>query len=95
MPNFAGMPTVQIIIRGKVQGVFYRASAQEEALRLGITGWVRNSADGNVVICASGRREILNTFIEWARTGPRKAKVSTVEVKELPEEHFHTFVISR
>lgn len=89
------MPTVQLTISGKVQGVFYRASAQEEALRLGITGWVRNNPDGNVLICASGSREMINKFISWAKTGPRKAKVKDVEIKDLPDEHFHTFVITR
>ena len=49
------MPTIHILVKGKVQGVFYRATAKEMADRYGITGWVRNTEEGNVELMASGK----------------------------------------
>jgi acylphosphatase len=74
-----------ILIYGKVQGVFYRASAQEEAQRLKLSGWVRNLPDGNVEAMAQGTEEQLHQFTEWCRKGPNGAEVTQVVVKEIQE----------
>ena len=73
------MARVRILISGRVQGVFYRASAAEEAGRLGLVGWVRNLAGGRVEAVAEGERETLRLFIDWCRKGPPMARVSGVE----------------
>lgn len=70
---------VRIVIIGRVQGVFFRASTRDEALRLGIGGWVRNQNDGSVEIVAEGDREQLEEFIDWCRTGPPDARVDELD----------------
>ena len=66
-------------ISGRVQGVFYRGSAQKQALKLGLTGWARNLADGRVEILAQGSPENLQTFFDWCHKGPPAARVTGVE----------------
>lgn len=67
-------------IRGRVQGVSYRASAQREAQRLGLSGWVRNRHDGSVEALVCGPADTVERFIAWAHVGPPAASVSAVEV---------------
>lgn len=68
-------------IFGRVQGVFFRASACDEAQRLGLTGWVKNCADGCVECVAEGPIEKLKQFREWLNHGPPAAEVERVEEK--------------
>jgi len=68
------------VVTGRVQGVFYRASTQEEATRLGLHGWVRNRDDGSVELLACGEEAILNQLEHWLWQGPKFAEVSGVEV---------------
>ena len=70
-----------LIISGKVQGVFYRASCQEAAQGLGLTGWVKNLPAGEVEVLAQGEKEKIEKLIEWCKKGPAGARVSSVEVK--------------
>ncbi|MFP4153770.1 MAG: acylphosphatase [Alkalispirochaeta sp.] len=70
----------QAIIRGRVQGVGFRYSTRSQAQRLGITGWVKNRADGAVEVYAEGSREDLARFEEWLRAGPPYAHVTDVEI---------------
>ena len=70
---------MQYIVAGRVQGVFYRASACEVAKCLGLTGWVRNLADGKVEAVACGDTEGLTQFAAWLRRGPAEAKVTEVK----------------
>jgi acylphosphatase len=69
-------------IHGRVQGVFFRATTQEEALRLGLTGWVRNCPDGSVETVAEGELEKIEEFIRWCRHGPPSARVERVDVEK-------------
>lgn len=69
-----------LLIRGKVQGVYYRASMVEEALRLGVSGWVRNQRDGSVEAMACGTSAQLEQLTAWARRGPAAAVVTDVIV---------------
>ncbi len=66
-------------IHGRVQGVYFRASAQSKAKGLGLAGWVKNSHDGTVESHAEGLKEKLEQFIDWCRQGPPAASVSSVE----------------
>jgi acylphosphatase len=68
-----------IRISGKVQGVFFRASARAEANRLGLHGFVRNEEDGSVHAEAEGDRQSLDEFLAWCRQGPPHARVEAVE----------------
>jgi acylphosphatase len=68
-----------------VQGVYYRASTCERADELGLTGWVRNCADGSVELEAEGARERVEALITWCRRGPAGARVTGVDVAWLSE----------
>jgi acylphosphatase len=73
---------VRAVIMGRVQGVGYRASAQEEAGRLGLTGWVRNRKDGSVELEAEGPADAVETLLAWCAKGPWGARVDGVESEE-------------
>ena len=66
-------------VSGRVQGVFYRAATEEQALRLGVTGWVRNCANGDVELVACGSAQQLDALERWLWQGPPAARVTTVE----------------
>lgn len=67
------------IIRGHVQGVFYRGWAVETARALGLTGWVRNRSDGSVEAIVQGNQDAVGHFAQLARRGSPDARVETVE----------------
>ncbi len=71
---------VELKIQGLVQGVFYRQSTQETAVRLGLTGWARNCADGSVEVVFEGDKSAIDQAVEWCRQGPPAAKVTDVTV---------------
>ena len=73
-----------LVIEGRVQGVFYRASAKDRADSLGLTGYVKNLPDGSVEAVAEGSADNINEFIAWCRTGPPNADVSDVRVTFSP-----------
>ncbi len=66
-------------IFGDVQGVNFRYFSQETARKLGLVGWVRNAKDGTVECAVEGEKENLEKFLEWAKRGPKWAKVEKVE----------------
>ncbi|MGD0530158.1 MAG: acylphosphatase [Polyangiaceae bacterium] len=72
---------VNLIVRGRVTGVFFRAAAQREAKRLGITGWVKNRQDGAVEMLAEGEEEAIKEMVSWANHGPSAARVDGVDVR--------------
>lgn len=72
---------LHLIIRGRVTGVFFRATAQREAKRLGLTGWVRNRSDGAVELVTEGEEERLKEVLAWAQHGPSIARVDSVETR--------------
>ena len=71
---------VNIIVNGRVQGVFFRASTKENADALGVKGFVRNERDGSVYVEAEGEEENLNLFIAWCKTGPARSSVEKIDV---------------
>jgi acylphosphatase len=89
------LKTLSITVSGKVQGVYYRQSAKEKAIELGITGHVKNLRNGNVFITATGTAEQLSFFIEWCKKGPPRAEVAGVEIIEIPLADFNHFRIVR
>lgn len=89
------MPTVHLIINGRVQGVFYRATARQVAKEMGITGWVKNTDEGEVEIVATGTLEQLRKLIDWCKVGPSQAKVKEVVIEYLEEESFKNFEIRK
>ncbi len=73
------MVAKRYLVSGRVQGVFFRASAKAEAERLGLHGYARNLADGRVEVLAAGEPEQLTAFAEWLRQGPPQAQVAAVD----------------
>jgi len=86
---------IHLTITGKVQGVYYRASAKEAAERFGITGWVKNTRGGDVEILASGTNEAIDQFIHWCKQGPPNAIVKEVLVAKAADETFDRFEVVR
>jgi len=74
------MVRVRLMISGRVQGVFYRASCREEAEARGLAGWVRNLPDGCVETLVQGPREQVESMIRWCYVGPPHAQVSKIDV---------------
>ena len=72
---------IQLLIRGRVQGVYFRAAALREARRLGITGWVRNRPDGCVELLAEGEEDAIKELSSWANHGPSAARVDGVDIR--------------
>jgi len=73
---------IRCFVSGRVQGVFYRACAADEAARLELDGSVRNLADGRVEVVAAGRDEALAELVAWLWKGPPRARVDAVEIEE-------------
>lgn len=71
---------VHLLISGEVQGVGYRASARDEARRLGLAGWVRNLDSGEVEAEVEGPDELVDRFIQWCWKGPPASLVSDIQV---------------
>jgi acylphosphatase len=67
-------------IRGLVQGVYFRESLKQEALRLNVSGWVRNRKDGSVEAFVQGEKSDLELVIQWCRRGPERAKVESIDI---------------
>ncbi len=72
---------IHIVVYGRVQGVFFRASTQREARRLGLTGWVKNRPDGSVEIVAEGDEDQVKDLLAWAQHGPTTARVDRLHPK--------------
>jgi acylphosphatase len=85
------MPAARFIVSGRVQGVFYRASARGQALALGVAGYAKNLPDGSVEVLAGGTAEALDALERWLRRGPPAARVETVSREDLPEQDLHGF----
>jgi acylphosphatase len=87
---------MRVVVRGRVQGVGFRYSTVEQARQLGVTGWVRNRADGTVELVAQGTTAALDALAAWCEQGPRTARVSAVERTDEPAEGvFTTFETRR
>ncbi|MGD8859186.1 MAG: acylphosphatase [Myxococcales bacterium] len=72
---------IHLVVRGRVQGVYFRASTQREARQLGLTGWVKNRPDGAVEIVAEGEEDQVKDLLSWAQAGPTTARVEKVDTR--------------
>lgn len=74
------MRRVRVVVRGLVQGVYFRAETERLARSRGVAGWVRNVPDGSVEAVFEGEDGAVERMVEWCRRGPRGARVDAVEV---------------
>jgi acylphosphatase len=72
---------IHVWIRGRVQGVFFRAEARARAESLGLAGWIRNAIDGSVEAVFEGDDARVRSMVEWCRRGPSGARVDEVEAE--------------
>jgi acylphosphatase len=79
------MKAVKISVKGKVQGVFFRASTKKKAQALSIKGWCRNEADGSVLIYAEGNEDEIDDFIHWCKSGPELSIVEDSTIEWIPK----------
>ena len=82
---------LDIKVRGKVQGVFYRATTKAVADQLGVKGFVSNEADGSVYIEAEGDAPMIEEFLAWCHEGPDRARVEQVESSEGEMKNYRNF----
>jgi len=75
----SGSTAVHAWVKGRVQGVFYRASTQRTATELGVSGWVRNLSDGRVEVWAEGTPQAVRRLLRWLQIGPPGAAVDAVQ----------------
>jgi len=85
----------QITVKGKVQGVFYRASAKQKAEELNIKGSAQNQPDGSVLIEAEGDEAQLKKLVEWCSQGPPRSFVIEVNVTEEKIVGYNSFIVKR
>jgi acylphosphatase len=84
---------LRVVVTGRVQNVWYHDSCRNEALALGVAGWVRNSAAGTVEAVFEGSPEAVSQMVSWCRTGPPRARVDNVEVIAEPVRNEVGFLI--
>ncbi len=89
------MKVVRITCKGRVQGVFFRDSTRSRARNLELSGWVRNEANGDVLIHAQGEELAINDLVEWCHEGPTHADVTSVTVDVAEEEVLTGFEVRR
>jgi len=86
---------MHIIVSGRVQGVYFRASCLDIAQKIGVSGWVRNLPGNRVEITASGSLNKMDEFIKWCSQGPSGARVDNLFVEEKSFQSFEKFTILR
>lgn len=89
------MEHLDIVVNGKVQGVWFRQSTLDKAVELGINGYTMNLPNGDVYIEAEASEESLNKFIDWCRIGPENALVTNVVLTKSKHKGFKSFQIIR
>lgn len=82
-----------VIVRGTVQGVGFRYWTRAEALRLGVTGWVRNRLDGTVEVEVEGTAEAVEAMLRWLSSGPTSARVEGLDAKDIGPQGDTAFVL--
>lgn len=85
------MQSKHIVVHGRVQGVFFRAGAEDAAGRLGVGGWVRNREDGTVEMVVEGEDDAVEQMVAWAREGSPQAWVSGIDVTDTEPQGHRSF----
>lgn len=91
MNNAESLACRRFVVRGRVQGVFFRASTRDVAVDLSLTGYAKNLPDGSVEVLACGRSEAIDKLAAWLLEGPRTASVSRVDAEAEPYRELNAF----
>jgi acylphosphatase len=83
----------KVRVYGRVQGVFFRQAAVNQARTLGVEGWVHNARDGSVEAHIKGEREAVEQMVQWMRQGPSQARVEDVTVEQVEPEDVSGFSV--
>ena len=78
-----------------MQGVYFRVSAKQKALNLGVRGFVKNESDGTVSVEVEGESNAVEQMVSWCKKGPELARIKAIEVTELPARNFVSFTIKK
>jgi len=89
------LKSIKVIVTGRVQGVYYRASTQRTARQLGLNGWVKNLPDGDVEALICGEESKVDELQRWMRQGPEAAQVDALQVCETDFQECGDFSIQR
>ncbi len=89
------MQAKKIRVTGKVQGVYFRASAKQKAMNLGINGFVKNEPDGSVYLEVEGEDKAIDRMVNWCKKGPGLARVADVAVEQETLRNFVSFDIKK
>ncbi len=89
------MKHINVTVSGRVQGVYFRATTKEVADTLGVTGFVKNQADGSVYLEAESNEDTLNKLLTWLKKGPAAARVDNLKVEDGTCQFFEGFDIHR
>jgi acylphosphatase len=84
----------RVVVRGRVQGVFFRDTTRRMATSRGVAGWVRNRPDGAVEAAFEGEPDAVDAMVEFSRSGPRGAAVADVEVSDEDPEGIAGFAVT-
>ena len=84
LPLTMARTRAHVVVSGRVQGVWFRGSAQAQARARGVTGWIRNRSDDTVEAVLEGEDADVRAVVDWCRRGPPGARVDGVEVAWLP-----------
>jgi acylphosphatase len=87
------MKSIQLIIKGRVQGVFFRKNTNELANKLNIKGFVKNLDNGDLEVVAIGEENNINKLIDFCKKGPKAAEVKEIIIKEIKPNNFNNFEI--
>jgi acylphosphatase len=82
-----------VVVHGRVQGVFFRDTCRRRAHEVGVAGWVSNEPDGTVKAHFEGPADAVETMVDWARTGPGGADVAHVDVSDVAAEGLTSFEV--
>jgi acylphosphatase len=83
----------RVTVSGRVQGVWYRESCRREAIARNVTGWIRNNHDGTVEAALEGQDRDVEQVLDWMRSGPPRAVVTDIEVRDEPPRCEHGFIV--
>ena len=80
-------------VSGTVQGVYFRASSQQQAIEYGLSGYARNLADGDVEVLLCGQQDNIEKMLDWLNHGPEQAEVTNIQQKKIPWQEHNFFSI--